>query len=416
MTAIQPRAEAIAILKSVLEEKRTLDEAASNLPIEGDHADARFVMALALTTLRHLGQIDALLEKYVEKPLPAKRAAVRHALRLGVAQLLLLRTPPHAAVNETVEAIKRGKDAPLAGLVNAVLQRITRETPSLPEPIHNIPPWLRARWKSAYGEDAVTQMAGIAALRPPLDLYLPAPTTMGQGERLDDMIWRLPADHAPVAELPGYQEGKFWVQDIAASYPVRLLGEVKGQEVLDLAAAPGGKTMQLARAGAHVTAVDKAPSRMALLEENLARVKLAAETVVADILHWQPMKSYDAILLDAPCSATGTWRKHPEVLQLTSVAGVAELAKLQRALLHRALEWLKPGGRMVYCVCSLEHEEGEDQTKWFLENHPHIRLEVPPKSLPAAYIKEGMLRTLPSHLPEKGGMDGFFAVCFRKLA
>lgn len=409
------RADSITLLNTVLQDRRTLDEAAAGMPIAGDDADARFVMMLSLTTLRHLGQIDALLARYIDKPLPNKRQLARHGLRIGVAQLLLLDTPAHAAVNETVEAVKQGKDSPLSGLVNAVLKRIAKEKPALPPTTANIPDSLRKRWAEWYGHDAVRAMAAVASERPPLDLNLPAPATLAEGERLDDTIWRLPVEHSKLTELPGYAEGSFFVQDIAASYPARLLGDVKGKRVLDLAAAPGGKTMQLARAGAIVTAVDRAPARMALLKENLARMHLQAETVTADMLQWQPAQHFDAILLDAPCSATGTWRKHPEVLQLTTARDITELAALQKQLLGRAWGWLKPGGRLVYCVCSLEREEGEMQAAAFLAAHKNAQL-VAASGLPAECITgEGYLRTTPQHLSDKGGMDGFFATCFTKV-
>jgi 16S rRNA (cytosine967-C5)-methyltransferase len=416
MTTIAPstaRAEAIALLVAVLQEKRTLDEAASSLPLRGDGADARFVMMLVLTVLRHLGQLDALLAGMLDRPLPAKALSAQQALRIGAAQLLLLGTPPYAAVHETVEVVKQGRDAPLAGLVNAVLQRIAREKPGLPEPLQNIPSWIRRRWKRWYGVAEAARMAQLAAERPPLDLHLPEPLMLEEGARLDALIWRLPPEHAPVQQIAGFSEGTFFVQDIAASYPARLLGDVRGKRVLDLGAAPGGKTAQLARAGAQVTALDRSAARLATLKENLARLELSAEIVNADLLAWQPHDRYDAILLDAPCSATGTWRKHPEVLQLVSLADVQELAALQRQMLARAWSWLKPGGRIIYCVCSLEREEGEDNAYAFARDHPDAVL-IPAADVPPACIsKEGYLRTLPHH-EAAGGMDGFFAACFQK--
>ncbi|MEJ0010326.1 MAG: transcription antitermination factor NusB [Alphaproteobacteria bacterium] len=416
MSRIAPsavRREAIALLDAVLTQQRTLDEAAASLPLAGDSADARFAMLLALAVLRHLGQLDALIARYLDKPLPVKRTRVTQALRIGLAQLLLLDTPAHAAVNETVEAIKGGKDAGLAGLLNAVLQRAAREKPALPEALHNIPGHFRARWEQRYGAAIAAAVAEAAAQRPPLDLNLPQPATMPSGARLDGQIWRLPPEHESVAALPGFAEGAFFVQDIAASYPVRLLGDVRGRRVLDLAAAPGGKTMQLARDGALVTALDRGPGRMRLLAGNLARMKLSAECITADILEWQPATPYDAILLDAPCSATGTWRRHPEVLALTGERDIAELAALQRKMLSRAWDWLKSGGRMVYCVCSLEPEEGEAQAQWFLDTHKDARL-VPAQGLPAECIADGMLRTRLDMRAGDGGMDGFFAACFTK--
>ena len=405
------RLRAITLLSEVLDTRRTVDEASRDL---GDTADDRFIALLVLTTLRHLGQIDAVISQCLTTPLPAKRKLVRHALRMGVAQLVLLQTPPHAAVGETVEAIKKTKDKGLAGLVNAVLQRIHRERLSLGSPIANLPQWLHQRWQAAYGAQVVEAMAAVAALRPPLDLHLPAPATLPVGQRLDEMIWRLPPDHPPVPELPGFVQGAFWVQDIAASYPARLLGDVRGKSVLDLAAAPGGKTAQLARAGANVTAVDKSPSRMQLLQQNMQRLALNVHAITADITQWRPEQPVDAIVLDAPCSATGTWRKHPEVVQLTELGDIHELAALQARLLERAWEWLNSGGMMVYCVCSLEPEEGEQQIAAFLKRHPDASLVPPPTSIPHTAVNAGMLRTRLSDAGDAGGMDGFFAAALIK--
>lgn len=408
------RAQAAQLLQQVLQHRHTLDEALAERPLIGGDADTRYVMMLVLTTLRHVGQVDALLKRYVPKPLPAKRALAQQALRLGAVQLLLLDTPAHAAVNETVQLVKQSKDSPLSGLVNAVLQRIARERPALPDAVENLPGWLRARWEKAYGAEAVRGIAEVAATRPPLDLHSVADFTVG--ERLDPVMWRLPAEHEAVTALEGYGDGAFWVQDVAASYPVRLLGEVRGLRVLDLAAAPGGKTAQLARGGAVVTALDKSAARLDTLKENMARLKLDVALHTADILSWEPMETYDAVLLDAPCSATGTWRRHPEVLAITTQHDITELARQQRAMLGRAWPWVKPGGRLVYCTCSLEPEEGEQQAAWFAQHHRDAALVAAsaPGIPPEAFTPEGWLRTRPDLLAERGGMDGFFAVVWRK--
>ncbi|MBX9726658.1 MAG: hypothetical protein K2X09_05275, partial [Rickettsiales bacterium] len=306
-TPASARSHAHALLMLVLGEKRTLDEALAKHTLSGAEADQRFAMLLVLTTLQHLGQLDAVLTNYLEKPLSPKRLAITNALRLGLAQLLLLDTPAHAAVNETVTLVKQGKDAGLAGLVNAVLQKIVREKPALPAPIANLPLWLRTRWETIYGADVVAAMARVAATRAPLDIH--SSVDMEGAVRLDAQMQRFMGDHVPVAHLAGYDAGAFFVQDIAASYPVRLLGDVTQLQVLDVCAAPGGKAMQLIQAGAFVTAIDKSPARMKLVKENLKRMGMQANTIVADAFVWQPSRAYDAILLDAPCTATGTWRR-----------------------------------------------------------------------------------------------------------
>lgn len=417
---LSARAQATALLEAVLGARRTVDEALANAPLVGAEADQKFARALVLTTLRHLGQIDTLLARYLDKPLPEKRRTVMHALRLGAVQLLLMETPPHAAINETVALLKQGKDAGLAGLVNAVLQKIARDMPPLPATKYNVPDTVRKRWGKRYGNAAVDAIAAVAATRPPLDISLQSPVFSLQLEglgatRLDAQTLRLPPEHPPVEALPGYADGAFFVQDVAASYPARLLGDVRGLRVLDLCAAPGGKTAQLARAGAQVTALDRSPARLATLAENMARLKLSVEVVAADALTWEPAAPFDAVLLDAPCSATGTWRRHSEVIHLASEGDIQELAELQRALLTRAWGWVKPGGKLVYCVCSLEREEGEDQAAWFAESHVDAQLSpatVATEIIAPAISPEGYLRTRPDLMD--GGMDGFFAVCWEK--
>lgn len=401
------RAEAVHLLSQVLQHHRTLDEAPRSAGLSD--SDAAFAMHLTLSVLRHLGQIDTLIAGYLEKALPAKRWAVQHALRIGVAQLLLMDTPPHAAVNESVKLVKQGKEKALAGLVNAVLKKIARDLPKLPDATCNLPLWLRERWRKQYGDAVTRDMTAIAAELPPLDLN--TRQRFEQGVRLDEVIWRM-RQHKPVAELEGYADGKFFVQDVAASYPVRLLGNVKDLTVLDIGAAPGGKTMQLAQGGAVVTALDKSAKRMTRVQENLTRMQLTAELVVEDALRFTPRHLFDAVLLDAPCSATGTWRRHPELVQVTKESDVTQLAVTQRALLERAWSYVKEGGRLVYCTCSLEPEEGEDQAVWFGEQHPEAKLI--PSSLPQVTTEEGYVRTRPDMLADAGGMDGFFAVMWQK--
>ncbi|MFM9890257.1 MAG: transcription antitermination factor NusB [Rickettsiales bacterium] len=458
-TPTNPRLHAIALLNAILGQGHTLDAAQAHASFAGTPADAAFARHLVLSVLRHLGQLDALLARYIDSPIASKHHPAQHALRLGAAQLLLLDTPAHAAVHETVAAVKLTRSAALSGLANAVLQKIAAERPKLPSPGHNLPAWWGTRLDVHYGADAARAIAAVAAQRPPLDVNLPASATMESGARMDDCIWRLPPEHAPVDSLPGFAEGAFFVQDIAASYPARLLGDVSGQQVLDLCAAPGGKAMQLARAGANVVALDRSEQRLQRLQQNMLRTKLSVQVVTADALTWEPDEMFDAILLDAPCSATGTWRRHPEVVRLASFEKIAELAALQRALLARAWQWLKPGGRLVYCTCSLEPEEGEQQIAAFLAGHadaqlapiaslssplagerglplqtrggnaaeptspppnPQADLTPPqggsgPKNIPAQCITpEGTLRTLPSMMAEQGGMDGFFAAVLVK--
>ena len=410
------RLQAAQLLQHVLRERATLDEALAARTLQGSDADMRYTMLLLLTVLRHLGQIDALLTQYVSKPLPEKRGIAKQALRLGVVQLLLLETPAHAAVNETVQLVKQSKDAGLSGLVNAVLQRIVRERPALPDAAANLPEWLRLRWSAHYSAEAAAAIAAVAADRPPLDLQ--TTQDFAQGTRLDAHTWRLPPGHETVSELEGYGEGRFFVQDVAASYPVRLLGAVQGLCALDIGAAPGGKTAQLARAGATVTALDKSAARLETLKENMARLQLNVRSEAADMLAWEPSGKYDIVLLDAPCSATGTWRRHPEVLAVTTQHDITELARQQRAMLGRAWGWVKPGGRLLYCTCSLEPEEGEQQAQWFAKNHADAALEPAAGEgiVPQALTTEGWLRTRPDLLADAGGMDGFFAAIFRKAA
>lgn len=387
-----PRQLAWETLSRVLNERRTLDEA---LPAMDDALRAQ-VRQLLLAVLRHLGQIDALLKPLIESPIAAKHRPVMDALRLGAAQLLVLQVAPHAAVHETVAMVKASKHAPLAGMVNAILKKLQGP---LPDCRHNLPGWLEKRWKAQYGKAVTDTICSVAHARPPLDLN--TTQSFSLGTRMDDTIWRMDYNHPPVPELPGYDAGAFFVQDLAASMPVRMLGELNGTRALDIGAAPGGKTAQLARAGAKVTALDKSAHRMQRLSANMQRLSLEVDAVVADAMDYAPAEPFDVVVLDAPCSATGTWRRHPEVVHITTEADIAELAETQRILLAQAWQWVKPGGVLLYCVCSLEREEGEDQLAWFAAAHGGAALE-------------GQLRTTPAQLAAQGGMDGFFAMTWRK--
>ncbi len=391
--ALDPRALAWAALGDVLDKRLTADAATAHWP------EQPFARAMLLATLRHAGQIDALLAGLLEKPVPKRHAAVMHALRLGVAQLLVLEVPAHAAVHETVAMVKASRHAPLAGLVNAVLKQV--QAP-LPDYRHNLPAWLEQRWKAQYGKAVTDAICAVANQPAPLDLN--TQQAFEAGARLDAQIWRMGVEHPPVPSLPGYDAGEFFVQDVAASYPVRLLGDLTGLQALDIGAAPGGKTAQLAQAGAQVVALDKSAVRMDRLCQNMRRLGQQVDLQVGDALQYEPRGPFDVVVLDAPCSATGTWRRHPEVVQITTLDDIHELAETQRALLARAWGWVKPGGRLLYCVCSLEREEGEDQRDWFLRTHRDARAEGE------------ALRTTPAMLAEQGGMDGFFACVFTKIS
>lgn len=390
--ATSPRMLAWDALSRILAERRTLEEA---LPPMEDELRAQ-VRQLLMATLRHLGQIDALLKPLIDKPLAPRNRAVMDALRLGVAQLIVLNTPAHAAVNETVAMVKASKHAPLAGMVNAILKKIAGP---LPDCRHNLPGWIEKRWKAQYGKAVSDTICKVAAERPPLDVNTRQPFAVGA--QLDADIWRFPPQHPPVPELDGYEQGAFFVQDIAASFPVRLLKDIAGKRALDIGAAPGGKTAQLAWAGAHVTALDKSATRMQRLAQNMQRLRLDVQTVIADAMEYAPAQPFDVVVLDAPCSATGTWRRHPEVVHITTPEDIAELAATQRLILEKAWGWLKPGGTLLYCVCSLEREEGEDQRDGFLAQHADAEL-----------LAER--RTTPAELADQGGMDGFFAMTLRK--
>ena len=425
------RALAAHALGAILRRGRTLDQAlgpASGLDTLSPR-DAAFARLLLLTTLRRLGQIDAFLAGLMERPLPARRGAAQDLLRLGVAQLAFLETPPHAAVASTVALAQGSRLAPYRGLVNAVLRRASREhgaIAGLDAARLNTPDWLWQSWTQAYGAARCRAIAEAHLSEPSLDLSLvsdaegPAEdlcATLG-AQRLPGGTLRL-RGAGDVTRLPGYEAGTWWVQDAAAALPARLLGPVAGKQVLEIGAAPGGKTAQLAAAGAQVTALDRSAPRLARLRENLARLGLAAEIVEADALDWRPPAPVDAVLLDAPCSATGTIRRHPDIPHGRGPADVSRLAVLQGRQLVRAAAMVAPGGLLVYVSCSLQPEECERQVDAFLAASPGFaRLPVRPGELAGigdAVTAAGDLRTLPCHWADEGGMDGFYAARLRHL-
>ena len=425
------RYAALDLLTAVTARAQPFDEALdghdgfSRLP----GRDRAFVHNLCATTLRRLGQIDTLIAACMERPLAEKADAeiAKNILRLGICQLVFLKTPPHAAVDTSVQLARKRRASAFAGLINAILRRVGREGEELlgaqDAARLNTPDWLWESWSNAYGIDTCRAIAEAHLGEPPLDL-----TLKGEGGNWAEQLQakELPGGslrlwpRGSITELLGFGEGAWWVQDAAAAIPVRLLGDVSGKNVVDLCAAPGGKTAQLAAMGANVTAIDRAAGRLKRLQSNMKRLGLNVKTEAADGTLWRPGQAPDAVLLDAPCSATGTLRRHPDVARLKSPANVADLAVLQARLLEAAWKMVKPGGLIVYCACSLQPEEGQQVVAGALasgapmERVPIIGEEI---GIPNEWINaDGELRCLPSHLGDLGGMDGFFAARLRRKA
>lgn len=381
-----------------------------------DRALARLVAA---TTLRRLGQVDAVLARALERPLPPRAAPALDALRIGAAQLLFLGSPAHAAVGTAV-ALLGGRLAVYRGVVNAVLRRLAREGAAAlagTSALDNLPAWLRESWIAAHGAEETAAIAEAIAADPPLDIVVKSGDPAAWAAALDAELLptgtlRRRAGGVP-AELPGFAEGAWWVQDAAATLPARLLGDVAGREAIDLCAAPGGKTAQLAAAGALVTAVERSEGRLRRLRRNLARLGLEANCVAADAMDWRPARPAPLVLLDAPCSATGTARRNPDMPHLRMPEDVARVVPLQARLLDAAADMTAPGGTLVYCVCSLQPEEGAAQVDAFLARRPGFARrpvdEAEIGGLGGCITPAGDLRTLPSHLAEAGGLDGFHA-------
>jgi 16S rRNA (cytosine967-C5)-methyltransferase len=398
---------AFLLLSAVLEQHRTLEDALDRLP-QAEARDRAAAHRLAAAVLRRAGTLDAVLEPFLTRAPPPP---VRIVLLIGAAGLLLLGTPPHAAVGTAVDLARARKLNPFAKMVNAVLRRVAEQGPALlaqlDSPRLDTPAWL---W-SAWGADARAIATGQQE-EAPLDITLkPGSAAPPGGDMLPTGSVRFPAG-TRVAELPGFDAGNFWVQDAAAALPARLLMAQPGERVADLCAAPGGKTAQLAAAGARVTAVERDAARIVRLHENLARLGLDADVVQADVASWAPVEKFDAVLLDAPCSATGTIRRHPDVPHVKKPGDIAALAAAQASLLLAAARLLKPGGRLIYAVCSLQTEEGPGQAApagfapW-----PFTADEL--AAIPESRTEDGALRTHPGLWPARGGMDGFYAARFR---
>ena len=420
---LEARSAALDILERI-GKGASLDEALQNCRtydlLHGP--DRGFARALASTTLRRRGALDHLLGAYIDRPLPKKAARVMDILRIAGAQSLFMGTPDHAAVSTAVSlAGERRETAGYAKLINAVARKIAKagadalaKVPSRAD----TPGWLWRGWERAYGPQKTRAIAEAHTKEPLLDLTVKTPA------HAEDWATRLEATVLPtgslrragisvIAALDGFDEGEWWVQDAAATLPARLAGDVRDKKVYDLCAAPGGKTMQLCAMGANVTAVDISPPRLERLADNLKRAKLSADIVTEDVLKWRPQEKADLILLDAPCSATGTIRRHPDIPWTKSQTDIAALTSLQTRMIDHVVPFLKPGGMLIYCVCSLQPEEGEKQIEAALSRHKNLS-RSPIKAeqiggLSEAINRHGDLRTLPSMLSADGGMDGFFA-------
>jgi 16S rRNA (cytosine967-C5)-methyltransferase len=442
---VAARAAATEALAAVLENRRPLEEALAAVPGYGDleARDRAFARLLVASTVRRLGQIDAMIKQCLERPIPRAGRMAQHILRIGTAQLMFLGTPAHAAVSAAVDHAETAKLTAHKKLINAVLRRISREGEAMRDAQDaarlNTPDWLWRSWVGAYGEETARAIATAHLAEPPLDIILMPGEPAGQwAERLDATVLptgalRRAADlSGAIADLPGYDDGRWWVQDAAAALPAKLLlnalAKVKAAQVADLCAAPGGKTAQLAAAlgklpGTRVIALDVNATRLDRLRQNLSRLHLAAETRQADAGEWKPAQPLDGVLLDAPCSATGTIRRHPDIARSKRADDIAKLGPVQDRLLANALAMLKPGGVLVYAVCSLEAEEGPKRISALLAANPGLeRLPISPVEvggLEALITKRGDLRSLPSQAAAPGnlalgGFDGFYAARLRK--
>ncbi|WP_430442927.1 RsmB/NOP family class I SAM-dependent RNA methyltransferase [Sphingorhabdus contaminans] len=416
ISGLPTRRAALRLLDAVMRMGTPMDQATANATKGLSPPDRALAIAIAQESLRWSVDLDVLIDSKTKQALPDDSKA-RMVLRLALAQILRLGTPPHAVIATALPLVEKGPRR----LVHGVLGSLLRANVTLPE-LPSLPEAVLMRWHPAWGDDMVAGAQAALSEPPPLDLALRDPASTAHwaallgGESLMPGHVRLPRGTA-VEELQGYDEGAWWVQDLAASLPGRLLGDGSGKRALDLCAAPGGKTMQLSAAGYAVTALDNSARRMDRLMANLERTQLHADRVTADVMQWEPSEQFDALLLDAPCSATGTMRRHPDVLQRIDIKQINNLAALQCAMLDRAADWVKPGGLLVYATCSLEPQEGEAQAELFLSKHSDFSaLPVSAGELPQGVTAnaQGDVRTMPHMLADKGGMDGFFIARFQR--
>ena len=407
-----PRRAALRLIDAVLRRGDPLDVAMHAAAQGLTGPDRAFAVAIVSEALRWMADIDAMIDGATTQTLPDDVKS-RAVLRIALAQLLALKSPGHAVVSTALPLVNGGPRR----LVHAILSRAQQEEWRLPDRAR-LPSGTAARWNEQWGADAVNAAELAWSAPPPIDLSFaaePRDDEWPDALALAPQNRRLPRGQA-VEDMPGYREGGWWVQDLAASLPARLLGSGEGRTVLDLCAAPGGKTMQLAAAGWKVVAIDASAKRLERLRANMERTRLSADIVQGDVRSWEPAGPADAVLLDAPCSATGIFRRHPDVLHRIEPAQIAEMAVLQAKLLARAAKWAKPDGILVYATCSLERAEGEDQIAAFLDRHRDWSIDpVRSDQLPGTIAPDdsGFLRTLPGMLAETGGLDGFFVARLR---
>ena len=410
---------ALDLIENVIYSQQPLDAlqpliSKADLPRE----DRAFAMTLTLHALRYHGALKALLAQKMERPLPDTARRAELILILGLVQILLLKTPAHAAVGLSVDLAKsRMFTRPYANLVNAVLRALSREEGIVPDLATLLPQWLKQRWVTQYGAEIADAIATTQLAEPPLDLSCKSDAAYWaealKGTLMPGGSVRLHSPKGGVENMEGFTQGAWWVQDMSARLPVAALGDLTGKTALDMCAAPGGKTAMLVAAGAKVTALDRSKPRLEIMKQNLERLSIQAEIICADAEHWSSSTVYDVVLLDAPCSSTGTLRRHPDVAFVKSEQDIHRLAALQSRLLQKAATLVAVGGTLVFSTCSLEREEGEQQVERFLQDHKDFALKpLTPEMMggfAAPLAAEGWLRARPDMLETQGGMDGFFA-------